>query len=105
MASLHCTVHGCRRFSFERAQHAAGWQQELLGGQQHQPESLEYGIGSFVYRATRPMNAERLWEFMTSSRSLLVSCGAGRVELSCSVNAAHWQPCTGCCFGQCRPLF
>ena len=45
------------RFDFARAQGAAGWQQALAGG--HLPESLEFGITNFVYRARRPFHPAR----------------------------------------------
>nr|WP_314073671.1 GTP-binding protein [uncultured Roseococcus sp.] len=45
------------RFDMERAQDAAGWQQALAGG--HLPESEEYGVGSFVWRARRPLHPAR----------------------------------------------
>ena len=52
------------RFDFERASQNPGWMQELRG--QHTPETLEYGIGSFVYRTRRPFHPARLWEFLHS---------------------------------------
>ncbi|CAE7293257.1 yciC [Symbiodinium sp. CCMP2592] len=46
-------------FDMKWASMAPGWARELQG-QGHKPESEEYGISSFVYRADRPFHSERL---------------------------------------------
>lgn len=53
------------RFNFERASQNAGWLKELRG--EHTPETEEYGISSFVFRARRPMHPERYWSFIHDS--------------------------------------
>jgi G3E family GTPase len=52
-------------FDFAQAQQAPGWYQELQGN--HLPETEEYGISSFVYRAYRPFHPQRFMQVMTSS--------------------------------------
>lgn len=51
-------IIGTGRFDFERAEEASGWAKELTGS--HTPETVEYGIRSFVYRNPRPFHPERL---------------------------------------------
>ncbi|WP_194273465.1 zinc metallochaperone GTPase ZigA [Alcaligenes faecalis] len=51
-------------FDFEEASRASGWLQELRGT--HTPETEEYGIGNFVYRARRPFHPQRFLELVES---------------------------------------
>jgi len=44
-------------FDLQKAKSHAGWLRELRG--HHIPESIEYGISSFVYRSRKPMSSAR----------------------------------------------
>jgi len=52
-------------FDFEKASQAAGWIKELML-EEHTPETEEFGISSFVYRAKRPFHPERLLEWLNN---------------------------------------
>jgi len=51
-------------FDFAAAARAPGWLQELRGT--HTPETEEYGIRSFVYRARRPFHPQRFFDWVES---------------------------------------
>ena len=49
-------------FDYEKSAQSASWVKELQSD--HKPETEEYGISSFVFRARRPFHPERLWNFL-----------------------------------------
>ncbi|QEL23900.1 GTP-binding protein [Bosea sp. F3-2] len=51
-------------YSEEKAQTHPLWHKELYGFRDHVPETEEYGIRSFVYRARRPFHPLKLHAFM-----------------------------------------
>jgi len=59
------TVVGTGAFDFEAAQNMPGWVKEL--DDEHVPETEEYGIASFTYRARRPFHPRRFWDVFQGS--------------------------------------
>ena len=52
------------RFDFERAQQHPLWFKELYGFADHTPETEEYGVRNFVYRARRPFDPAKFHRFL-----------------------------------------
>ena len=59
--NLH-DVLDTKLFDFETASNAAGWVKEL--NEEHVPETEEYGIGSMVFRDSRPFHPKRFKRFL-----------------------------------------
>ncbi|MEP9375978.1 zinc metallochaperone GTPase ZigA [Aquabacter sp. CN5-332] len=57
-------VLGTGRFDFEKASQHPVWFKELNGFRDHVPETEEYGVSSFVYRARRPFHPEKFNAFL-----------------------------------------
>ncbi|NBN77306.1 GTP-binding protein [Microvirga tunisiensis] len=60
-------ILGTGRFDFERAHTHPLWYKELNGFADHTPETEEYGIRSFVFRARQPFDPEKLQAFINRS--------------------------------------
>lgn len=56
-------VMDTKLFNFEEAQEHPLWAQELYNPDAHIPETEEYGITSFVYRARAPFNPSKIYQF------------------------------------------
>jgi G3E family GTPase len=61
------TILETELFSFEAAHRHPLWFRELAGFKDHVPETEEYGISSFVYRARRPFAPAKLHAFFNKS--------------------------------------
>jgi len=57
-------------FDFNAAAQAPGWLKELRG--EHTPETEEYGIHSFVFRARRPFHPDRFWNVIENDMNGIV---------------------------------
>ncbi|MEL7254520.1 MAG: GTP-binding protein [Pseudomonadota bacterium] len=60
-------IMGTGLFDFEAAHEHPMWAKELYGFKDHVPETEEYGVQSFVYRARQPFIPEKILEFLNGS--------------------------------------
>ena len=51
-------------FDFDKAHMHPMWAKELYGFENHVPETEEYGISSFVYRARRPFHPRKVYDLL-----------------------------------------
>ncbi|MDH7790993.1 zinc metallochaperone GTPase ZigA [Ochrobactrum sp. AN78] len=61
------SILNTRLFDFNRAHEHPLWYKELHGFHEHVPETEEYGVHSFVYRARRPFDPARFQSFIDRS--------------------------------------
>ncbi|MFG6543334.1 GTP-binding protein, partial [Sulfitobacter sp. M22298] len=52
-------------FDFDKAHLHPMWAKELYGFADHVPETEEYGVSSFVYRARRPFHPQKIHDVLT----------------------------------------
>jgi G3E family GTPase len=60
-------ILGSGRFDFDKAHTHPLWYKELYGYAEHTPETEEYGVRSFVYRALRPFDPGKFKAFVNRS--------------------------------------
>ncbi len=81
-------------FDFEKTSQSAGWIQELYG--EHIPETEEYGISSFVFRAKRPFHPERFWNYINTHWDANIFRSKGLFWLASRPNdAINWSQAGG----------
>lgn len=66
------SILNTRLFSEAKSARHPLWHKELYGWGDHTPETEEYGIGSFVYRARRPFDPTKFQDFLNADWSGLV---------------------------------
>ena len=72
------TILGTGLFSMSQAEAHQGWLQEARTGE-HVPETLEYGISSFTYRAHRPFHPQRLFDLLETGFDTLASSSTSKI--------------------------
>lgn len=82
-------------FQFDRAAEAPGWMKEIRG--HRLPETLEYGITSFVYSARRPFHPEKIRRFLSTEWSGVLR-SKGFLWVATRMNySIEWSQAGGAC--------
>jgi len=83
------------KFNFEEAEQSAGWLEELKK-ENHNPETEEYGISSFVFRNNRPFHPERFLKYVEEDFPMSILRSKGLFWLSSRpVQALTWSQAGG----------
>ena len=83
-------------FDYEKAEASAGWIKELEN--EHVPETEEYGIGSFVFRSTKPFHPQRFLAYLNEKFPQNVIRSKGLFWLASRRNQALiWSSAGGSC--------
>lgn len=82
-------------FDFEQASEAPGWLQELRG--EHVPESEQYGIASFAWRARRPLHPQRFFDLINTEWPGVVRSKGFFWLASRPAQAGSWSQAGGVC--------
>lgn len=81
-------------FDYEKTSQSAGWIKELEND--HIPETEEYGISSFVYRAREPFHPDRFWVYVNQSWDHSIIRSKGLFWLASRPNQAlSWSQAGG----------
>mgnify|MGYP001349961513 CR=1 FL=1 len=81
-------------FDFEKTSQSAGWIEELTN--EHVPETEEYGISSFVFRAKRPFHPTRFWDYLNQNWHSNIIRSKGLFWLASRKNdAMNWSQAGG----------
>ena len=87
----HDRIFDTRLFDFERAHTHPLWAKELYGFADHIPETEEYGVSSFVYRARRPFDPQKIHDVLNGPlpgviRAKAVRSGASPISWAIAVS-------------------
>ncbi|MFJ1254872.1 zinc metallochaperone GTPase ZigA [Cupriavidus sp. CuC1] len=88
-------VLGTGLFDFDAASKAPGWLKELRGD--HTPETVEYGITNFVYRARRPFHPARFFALIESEWPGVIRSKGFFWLASRPTYAGSWSQAGGAC--------
>jgi G3E family GTPase len=83
-------------FDYEKAEASAGWIKELEN--EHVPETVEYGISSFVFRSKKPFHPERFLNYLNHEFPQNIIRSKGLFWLASRSNQALlWSSAGGSC--------